>query len=265
MRCKKKELFICKIIIAIFAIFFYYPCFAASLDDYEFDSPATSESTTLSKEKANFESVENLKNVTKDFVKKNISLDENDKMEIQVSQADLPTKLPLCTKPIDAAFPKGTSKERITAIELTCNGDNPWHTYVPVNVDIYAKVIVAKKPIVPNQIITEEDLDYASYDTKHLYSGYYREKEKDVLIGQTTSHPIEAGAVLNKRNIHTVALIHRNQEITLVARSNTVEVTMMGIAKSDGGLNETIEAYNPSSKKTLSAIVIGTDKAEVLG
>lgn len=257
MSCKKKGFPNCKSIIAMAAIFCFHTCLATGVDDYDQSSAAIS--------KGHFEPVENLKNVAQDFVKKNYELEENEKLEIHVSQTDLPAKLAQCTKPIEAAFPAGSSKEKITAVELTCNGANQWHAYVPVDVNHYAQIVVAKKTIAPNQVITEDDLDFASYDTKRLYSGYYKEQEKNLVIGQTTSHPIQAGTVLNKKNLHTITLIHRNQEVTLVAKSHTVEVSMKGIAKSDGGLNEMISAYNPSSKKTLSAIVVGADRAEVLG
>lgn len=239
MQLTKMEFHVSLLLCVFLSIFSYNTCFALS-----------------------FEPIENLKNISQDFVKKNIALNDGDKLNIQFNQGDLPTRLPLCSKPIEPSFPNEVNKEQITAVTLTCNGLNPWHVYVPVDVQIITKVLVAKHAIVPDQVISEDDVDFAEYDTRHLYSGFF--KDKNLVIGQTTSHTIPEGAVLNKKNIHSPFLVHRNQEVDLVAKANTVEVTMKGISKSDGGMNDSITAYNPSSKKILNAIVIGVDKAEVI-
>lgn len=211
---------------------------------------------------AGFEPVENIKNIAKDFVTKNITLEEGETLELQISKSDLPSKLAACSSEITAAFPKETNKERISAVELTCNGDNSWHVFVPVNAQVFAKVLVAKQTLMANEPITEADLEYSQYDINHLYSGYF--KDKNEVLGQVAAQTINAGVVLNKKNIHGRKLVLKNQSIDLIARSNTLEVTMKGIAKTDGGLNDTITAYNPSSKKMLDAVVVGLNRAEVM-
>ena len=210
---------------------------------------------------ANRESIENLKNTVKNFVIKNVALEADESIDVTVSKVDGSLQLPACSSEIDAQFPSGSNREKITAVELSCNGVQPWHTYFPVNVQIFTKVLVARHVIPPKERISEDDLDYAQADKNHLYSGYF--KDKNEVMGLEASQLITAGAVFTKKNIQQPVLVHRNEMIDLIAQKGAIVVTMKGISKSDGRLNEIIQAYNPSSKRTLDAIVTGTGKAEV--
>ena len=209
-----------------------------------------------------YESWENIEAATKNFITQNVPVGSDESLEVRLIQTNSPMKVPVCSKEINAAFPQEANKAQITAIELSCDGDKPWHTFVPVSVQIYTKVVVAKRAIAANDTITEEDVDYSKYDKTRLYSGYFND-QKDV-IGQQAFQLITAGSVLTKKNVQLPQLVHRNQAIDLTATRNTVVVTMKGIAKSDGRLNDVIKAYNPSSKQILDAVVVGPNRAEVL-
>lgn len=209
-----------------------------------------------------YESVEHIKSVVKDFVTQNIPIDSDESIGVQINSIDVSAQLPVCSSKIDAAFPDQANKERATAISLTCNGDKHWQTFVPVSIQMLAKVVVAKRAIFPNESMTDSDLEYAQYDINHLYSGYFRSKEE--LNNQVASQLISAGSVVTKKNIRQALLIHKNQLIDLVARVNSVQVVMKGIAKSDGCMNDAIKAYNPSSSRTLDAVVVGSNRAEIV-
>ena len=210
----------------------------------------------------NDESFDTLKKAAESFLAKNISVASDESLEIHVNQVYPPLAVSVCSKPIDAAFPPDSNKDQITAVSLTCNGVQPWHVLLPVEVRINTKVYVAKNTIPANENITEDDLDYVSYDKNRLYNGFYKNKED--ILGQVAAQVITAGAVLTKKNLKHPVLVHRNQVIEIIARSNSVSVSMKGIAKTDGSLNQMVTVYNPSSKRTLDAVVVGSGKAEVI-
>ncbi len=211
---------------------------------------------------SNFEAVENLKTIAKNFIEKNVSLGADEKLEVQVNQTDSMLSLAACGQPLEATFPGDANINQITAVEVRCQGEQAWRTMVPVNVTIFAKVLVAKRTMPANTTITEEDLDYALFDRNRLYNGYFQ--DKNTTVGQVTNQVVLSGVVLNAKNIQKPILIYKNQVIDLVARNNAITVTMKGIAKMDGRLNETIKAFNPSSKHTLDAIVMDSNRAEVV-
>lgn len=209
-----------------------------------------------------YTSFDDIQKTAKEFLTKNVPLEADDKLDIRVNPVYPPLRVAMCSKPLEAALPTDSNKNQITAVEMSCNGIEAWHVLVPVEVKVNTKVFVARHMIPSHQAITEDDLDLAEYDRNQLYSGFFKNKED--IVGQVAAQTISAGAVLTKRNIQLPVLVHREQIVDIVARSNSVVVSMQGIAKSDGSLNQAVKVYNPSSKRTLDAIVIGESKAEVI-
>lgn len=206
------------------------------------------------------ESNEHIISVTKDFVIKHVDADPTDNINVIVGDTNF--KLSKCDGEIQPTIPSNMPAQQISAIEIACNGSNKWHVFVPVTVQINTKVVVAKRIILPNEIIHDEDLDFTNYDKSRLYNGYFSSKQE--LAGTTVAHLTPAGTVLTKKNTLQPIVIHNNQTINLTARSNTVTVTTQAIAKSDGRLNGVIKVQNPSSKRILDAVVVGPNKAEIV-
>ena len=209
-----------------------------------------------------FETSEHLHQITQNFVENNITTTPEEALKVTVSPTLNTLRLTACTQDIEAAFPANTNKTQATGVELTCNGVQPWHVLVPVEVQVNTSVIVAKQTIMPKDPITEENIEYATYDRNHLYNSYFKNKEE--VLGQVASHLITPGTILTQKNLQNPVLIHRNQVISLIVRSGSIAVTMRGIARSDGSINATIQAYNPVSRREMQAIVVGPDKAEII-
>ena len=159
-------------------------------------------------------------------------------------------------------MPKDTSKEQISAVDLTCNGTMPWHAFLPVEVTINTKVLVARHMILQNETISDDDLDFSLTNKSRLYNGYYQ--NKDEISGRIAAQVITEGTIITKKNTQLPVLVHRNQSIDIIAQSHAVIVSMKGIAQSDGSLHQAVKVYNPSSKRTLDAIVVGLNKAEAI-
>jgi flagella basal body P-ring formation protein FlgA len=123
-------------------------------------------------------------------------------------------------------------------------------------------VLTVTRTILPKEKISEADLDFTYFNKSRLYNGYF--KDKSEVVGETVSHAITAGTILNKKNIQSPVIVAKNQTITLIAQRHSIAISMQGIAKSDGALNTTIKVYNPSSQKTVDAVVIGPSKAQVI-
>lgn len=210
-----------------------------------------------------YESTEHINELTKNFLLESYAHSTAEKVEIKVNPAHAPIEVTKCSQEITPAIPQNSNTSQIAAVELTCSGEKPWHIYIPVTVQLFNKVIVARSTILPREVIKEEDLDYALYDTNRLYNGYY--KEKSEVINNVTTTLVPAGNVLSKKDVTAPVIVHRNQVISLVSGGNTIMVSMQGIAKSDGALNSTVQVYNPISKKTVDAVIIGPNKAQAFG
>jgi len=211
---------------------------------------------------ANYQSPESLITVAREFLLQSIPVEPEETLKVSVNPPDAKLKLAACDVSIKTDFSEGSNKVHASGVELSCAAPKPWKIALPVSVSIMANVLVAKHNISSHQTINEDDVDLAVVDKTHLYSGSF--KNKDEVLGLVTGQTIVAGMVLNKHNLQQPIIVHRNEVIDLIARNNAVSVSMKGLARSDGGLHDMIKAYNPSSKRTLDAVVISQGKVEVI-
>jgi flagellar basal body P-ring formation protein FlgA len=210
---------------------------------------------------AQYETFDRLQTAARDFISKTVQLDSGESFDVQVHEPDH-LQLAMCSNPIEVTLPEDANKEQITSVKLSCHGDTSWHIFLPVNVTVYSQVLVAKHPIAARDIITEDDITFAKYDKSRLFMGSFN--DKNIVIGMEALHVIPSGGLLTKQSVQPPVLVHRGQGVDLIAGNSAVIVTMKGIAKTDGRLNETIKAFNPTSKRILDALVIGPDKAQVV-
>lgn len=204
---------------------------------------------------------DHIKQEVKDFVSQQINVENNDKVEVDILDNNTPQQFASCSSPLQYSVPNNAHSEQINSVEINCLNEN-WHRYLPVEVKIMTKVVIAKRNIVAAQMINADDLDYAEHNKNRLYSGYFTNPQE--VIGNVPARSLVAGSILTPKNIHPPAIIHKNQTITLEARRNFISVVMQGVAKSDGALNGVIKVYNPSSRKTIDAIVIDNNRALVV-
>lgn len=207
------------------------------------------------------ESIERLSDAAKNFVRQNFNIEPGEQLEVSISSANNHIQVPQCADSIQVSYPSETNHDQISTVKMSCSNPQSWDIYVPVNIKLLTNVVVAKEPIPAKNKINAEMLDYAQADRNRLLSGYF--KDVSQVAGQVATATIPAGTVISKHNIQPATVIHRNQNVTIVGRSGTILVKAEGIAKSDGGINDTIKVMNRTSKRLLDAIVIGGATVEV--
>jgi len=216
-------------------------------------------SSTINAEE--YETKGHLESIVEAFVLEHIERRDDEHITVQVNSLNANIKLSYCESKIDISFAKGNSLSQSNAVVLQCHSEPSWNIYVPVSVQILSKVVAADRLIASGDIITEHDLVYEEYDKNKLYDGYF--KDISDVVGLSVVRSIPAGTALTKRNVRQVAIIKRNQMVTLVLKTNGFEIDMVGVAKSDGYLNEVVKVLNPSSKKIIDAVVIGPARAQI--
>lgn len=186
---------------------------------------------------------------------------EDETIDVSITQLDQNISIPQCSDSIDITLSKPGLPEQSTAVTLSCKGQPQWNVYVPINIKILTHVLIANRFIRTGEIISEEDISSAEQDKNHLSDGYF--KDTQAIIGLAARHSIYSGSVFSKTNTIPLPLIKKNQTVSLAIKTGPVEIQMLGIAKSDGYLNQPIKILNPSSKKIIDAIVKSSDKAEI--
>lgn len=211
---------------------------------------------------ANYETFQHIDALASEYVRKNVSVDPDEKIEVKLSEAAGQLQLVACTSPIAINLPAGSAQQHITTLEMTCAGETSWHVYVPIDMKVLTKVVSAKETIPSKTPISEDMLELSYQDKNLLYSGYF--KDVNEVDGQVAVTPLVAGTVLTKKNVQQPVIINRNQNVSIISRHGNIMVRAEGIAKTKGAMSDTIKVLNSSSKKMLDATVINSSTVEVI-
>ncbi|MGQ3892731.1 flagellar basal body P-ring formation chaperone FlgA [Legionella sp. CNM-4043-24] len=208
-----------------------------------------------------YESVPQLKSMIETWVRANAAHEEQDEVVVQVGQLD-GLKLRACEKKVTVSFAKEAGPaNQPGAVILSCESRDTWNVYVPIQIQIMTRVLAVNRLVSPGELLGENDVDLTVYDKNRLYDGYFKNKED--VVGMSASRSINAGTPLTRKNLKQVAMIKRNQTITLSLRRGAIEIEMIGIAKTDGYKDGPVKVFNPSSKKLVDAIVVSKNRAEI--
>lgn len=211
---------------------------------------------------AEWESRDELDAKITNFLQQTLRISGDERLQIAIPSATQALKLTKCAQDIAINIPGGAQAD-VTSVEVACPGNNGWHVYIPVDVQILSKVAIAKRTVPAGDMFSADDVDFAYYNRNRLYGGYFTNPEE--IIGNLASHLTPQGTVLNKHNVQLPVIVHRNQTVSLIAQIGNLSVNMQGIARADGAMNDIIKVMNPSSKRILDAIVIGPNQTKVIG
>ena len=84
-----------------------------------------------------------------------------------------------------------------------------------------------------------------------------------MLKGQRLRQGIASGEALSLEAITPSNVIHRGQQVTLIARAGDFQVRMSAVALSDGRLADRIRVQNLSSQRVVEGIVRSGNEVEV--
>ncbi|AZR73849.1 flagella basal body P-ring formation protein FlgA [Anoxybacter fermentans] len=133
--------------------------------------------------------------------------------------------------------------------------------YLNLEVQIYESVFVTLKPIERKTIITSDMIELRYMDITRI-SGEPVFSEEE-LIGKETKRSLSEGTVLLKEYLTEPELIHRNDQVLIVANYGVIHIQTIGRALEDGAKGEWIWVENISSGKKILAMVTDVGQVQV--
>lgn len=139
--------------------------------------------------------------------------------------------------------------------------DGKEYRTIPVSgrLRVKAEVLVLKSDLEKGAVLTEDNYQREVREVtsnnallESLAPGAFR-----------TTRPLQAGKVLEDRDLEPVPTITKNSRVRIIARGTSLLVTVAGLALEDGKLGEEISVKNMESGAILRATVIGPDEVEV--
>ncbi len=198
----------------------------------------------------------------KQFAEQQIPHASDDALHIDIMQLNSKMQLPSCTDEIEMSLSRQGLSSTSNVVTLLCKGQQPWTLYVPLQIQLFTNVLAASRMIKPGEIIEKQDVIEKKYDKYLLFDGYFTRLEE--VVGQAASRAIPAGGILGRKNIRKTALIKKKQPVELILKHGSIVISMRGIAKTNGFLNDQIKIINPVSRKEVEAVVTGNGIAEMI-
>lgn len=210
---------------------------------------------------AQFQPLEELKSRIEYYINSELAKNQIGEVHVNVGQLDSRLQLQNCPEEnLEINNPYGGDLFRATTIEAKCTAPG-WKIYVPVDINIIRKIVAAKHPLMRGTRISKDDLFLSEQNVQRLRQGYFTETQE--VVGKIAKHNIPSGKAISPYNIDLPKLVKRGEEVTIIARNPSFQVSMKGIAIESGTLGETIKVKNLSSQRTIDATVSAQKEVKV--
>jgi flagella basal body P-ring formation protein FlgA len=174
-------------------------------------------------------------------------------LSLAVAPMDPRLRLPACDAPLQAFLTQDGQVRHQTTVGVRCAGSVRWTIYTSVTVDSMAPVLVARYALPRDAMLTAADFDLQTRRVPGLAAEY--PANPDVLTGQRLRLALSAGQPLTRDALAPAPLVHRGQQVVILAHASGIEVRMGGVALSDGRIADHIRVQNLSSQRIVEAIV----------
>jgi flagellar basal body P-ring formation protein FlgA len=170
-------------------------------------------------------------------------------------------RLAECELPLEAAITGDGQARAHTTVAVHCPGAVHWTIYLSVTVDSEFPVLVARHAMSRDTELHPADFELMPRRLPGLTTDYV--SKPAMLTGQRLRQAIAGGEALSLVAMTPANLIHRGQQVTLIAASGGFEVRMSAVALTDGRLADRIRVQNLSSQRVIEGIVRSDSVVEV--
>ncbi len=128
-------------------------------------------------------------------------------------------------------------------------------------VDRFEEVVCSKQALSRHSVISEGDLCLRRKNISKLSSRVI--KERRLAVGKRCKHSIDAGGVLTLNSVEDVPVIQRGDRVTIVAESDALRITALGIAEDRGGVGDRIRVTNCMGEKEIVAGIVDSSTVKI--
>lgn len=210
---------------------------------------------------AQWQSPESIATAAEAFVRQRIG-PRAERTSVQASTLDSRHRLALCSQPLEPFLRRGGKIDVRTIVGVRCSGEKPWKVYLPVDVIVTDKVLVASRTLPRGHVLSKDDLVVEQRDVSRLLSGYMSDARD--IVGQRLKTQLLAGRILTPAMLKADIAVKRGQSVTLTVASGGINIQMSGKALMDGAIDQRIRVENTKSGRVVEGIVRSREHVEVL-
>jgi flagella basal body P-ring formation protein FlgA len=182
-------------------------------------------------------------------------------MIVRVQGLDPRLRLAECDRPLSAAIAGDGQVRAHTTVAVRCEGAVHWTIYIGVAIESEFSALVARHALARDAEPTPLDFELMSRRLPGLTTDYVT--RTTMLSGQRLRKDLASGEALTLEALTPSNVIHRGQQVTLIAATGGFEVRMSAVALSDGRVADRIRVQNLSSQRVIEGIVRSNSVVEV--
>lgn len=181
--------------------------------------------------------------------------------QITVQPVDQRLRLAKCGAPLTTQLPPGTDLTARATVAVGCPGPTHWSVYVPVVVESRISVLVLRHAVARDARLGADDVTLESRRTAGTAAAYLASVGE--LAGRTVRRPLALGTALTVEMFAADTVIHRGQEVTLLAGGPEIQIRATGRALMDAPAGARIQVQNLSSMTVVEGVVESADVVRV--
>ncbi|MBF0303479.1 MAG: flagellar basal body P-ring formation protein FlgA, partial [Desulfamplus sp.] len=128
-------------------------------------------------------------------------------------------------------------------------------------IDIFDDVLCASRSLTRGKILESGDVHIERVNIANLHGDYFS-SDQDV-IGRVLTRNAPMNKAVTPNMVDDAALVHKGDKVKIVADRGTLRLVTLGIIKSDGKMDDTVQVQNMTSGKTINAVVTGKESVKV--
>ena len=179
---------------------------------------------------------------------------------VTASRLDPRLRLAQCATALEAALPDTTATGARTTVGVRCAAP-AWSIYVPVTVEVEAPVLVLRRALPRRSPVETADVELQTRRIGGVAGGLI--SDTGSLSGRRLRRALPAGSPLTADVLVPDVLVHRGQQVTLLASNGPFEIRAQGKALSDGSEKERIRVQNVTSRKIVEGVVESSSTVRV--
>lgn len=139
-------------------------------------------------------------------------------------------------------------------LAVTVDDHKAGRAYASAWIDRYENVVVAKHALSRNSLIAESDLALQKMNISRTPASICMRLED--AVGKQIKQSINAGNYLRLTMLETPPTIYKGDRVTIIAERGPLQISAMGLAQTDGFMDEQIRVRNISSKRVVVGRVV---------
>jgi len=146
-------------------------------------------------------------------------------------------------------------------LKISCNDEQAWGAILKAQVSLYHKILITKTALKRGQNISAKDV--LAKEIKFNAVNSLALADNADLNDLVLSKNVAAGNILRLNMVQTPFLIHKDEQVTVLAQHYNASIATQAIALNNGKLNQQIKLRNISSNKIIRAYVLKKGLAQI--